>query len=79
MKLAESDFATYDGRVVLAVSSSKFRDNNKREVLEAIDDLLHISEKKSFFDNSDGYKRRSDIRLNSKNSFQNKYSSIWMK
>ena len=79
-KLEESDFATYDGKVVLTEYSSKFQEENKRRVLESIDDLLDMTEKKSsYFDHPDGYKRRSDIRKQSKNTFQAKYNSIWMK
>ena len=79
-KLEESDFATYDGKVVLTECSSKFQEENKRRVLESIDDLLDMTEtKSSYFDHPDGYKRRSDIRKQSKNTFQAKYNSIWMK
>ena len=79
-KLEESDFATYDGKIVLTACSSKFQEENKRRVLDSIDDLLDISEKKpSYFDHPDGYKQRSDIRRQSKNMFQAKYNSIWMK
>ena len=79
-KLEESDFATYDGKIVLTACSSKFQEENKRRVLDSIDNLLDMSEKKaSYFDHPDGYKRRSDIRRQSKNTFQAKYNSIWMK
>ena len=75
--LAASDFVSYDKKLIMTESASRYRDVNKAKLIERLNKILNPPvQMNSKFDLPDGYKKRQEIRQASIDHFQNKYSNI---
>ena len=77
MLLAEDEFVSFDKKLVMVESDSRYRDVNKAKLIERLDSILNPGNKMDpKFNLPDGYKIRQEIRQESVDYFQNKYSNL---